>query len=88
MRDSLMMTKLLDAGINQPFPVVASSEEELVRIINEWIDEHPSEDPPGSRTLRKQLCGYKYSYENELTYTATAEYVWVERLQITPRDMA
>lgn len=82
-----MLSRLLQAGFNEPLPLVASSERHLIGIVTAWMATHPGEGPPGSVGLLQRYCGVKYRYGRELTFATTKDYVWVERFKISDSYM-
>ncbi len=75
------MAGLLAAGFTEPFPITASKEEELVKILEAWMECYPGESPPGSN-LRNHYHSKKVSYIKELAFVSTLDHVWVERFNI------
>lgn len=78
-----MVAGLVQAGFDEPLPLVASSERHLVGIINAWRASHPTKDIPGAIALQRKKCGFKHIFKKELAFVTTAEHVWVERFKIS-----
>lgn len=81
------MPDLLNAGFKEPFPLIAKSQDKLVDLLTTWMAICPGKDPPGSVKLDRNYCGHKITPGKQLAFTATSDYVWVERIPISKSHM-
>ena len=75
-----MMAGLLAAGFTEPFPITAPKEEDLVKILEAWMECYPGESPPGFNP--RNYLASKISHVKELVFVSTLDHVWVERFNV------
>ena len=76
-----MITGLLAAGFTEPFPITATSREELINVLEPWMECYSGENISGSN-LKNHYIAKKVSHVKELTFVSTSDRVWVEKFSI------
>ena len=75
------MAGLLAAGFTEPFPIAVTSREELINVLETWMECYSGEKISGSN-IKNHFIARKVSHVKELTFASTSDRVWVEKFSI------
>ena len=77
-----MVSNLLHAGFTEPFPIITRSQEDLVKVLDEWVADRQGAQPPDSKRCHPSWVRGRFRYGRDITFATTSEIVWADQFRI------